>query len=90
MIRACVGIAYPIPDGAPSQLETIPDDGREPSNVHHGDLHVGNLMLGSPGSRFPEHGLMPVAKFVDFGSTGATEGGMAKNMFKVATVSELQ
>lgn len=91
MIRACIGIAYPIlyaPEGSPAQLETIPYDGRGPSNVHHGDLHIGNLMLGSPVSRFPEHNLVPVAKFVDFGSTGATEGGMANNMFKISTVGK--
>ncbi|RYP76325.1 hypothetical protein DL769_003665 [Monosporascus sp. CRB-8-3] len=71
LVRACVAMAYPIeaPEGEPNRLETIPKDGRQPSDLYHGDLHVGNLMLGDPGGSFQEHRIVPVAKFIDFGST---------------------
>ncbi|KAI1502180.1 hypothetical protein F5X99DRAFT_408360 [Biscogniauxia marginata] len=71
LVRACVGLAYP-PNGGeyePSQLETIPTDGRAPTDIYHGDLHSGNIMIGNPDFRFAEHFSTPVIKFIDFGET---------------------
>ncbi|RYP45664.1 hypothetical protein DL768_008008 [Monosporascus sp. mg162] len=80
----CVAMAYPIEaaEGEPNRLETIPKDGRQPSDLYHGDLHVGNLMLGDPGGSFPEHRIVPVAKFIDFGSRAEMEDGIIANLLK--------
>lgn len=88
MVRACVGLAYPIAakEGTPTQLETIPADGSAPSTVEHNDLHSGNVMIGSADGRFAEHAIAPVTKFIDLGST-AEKVGVAQNIIKIGTVS---
>lgn len=72
---------------APTQLENIPVDGsRPPTNIFHGDLHFGNMMIGSPGDPFPEHNVFPVTKLIDFGLTRELEGegeALTFNMGKI-------
>ncbi|RYP62884.1 hypothetical protein DL771_009533 [Monosporascus sp. 5C6A] len=92
LVRACVAMAYPIeaPEGEPNRLETIPKDGRQPSELYHGDLHVGNLMLGDAGGSFQEHRIVPVAKFIDFGSTAEVQGGRMLNLIARGDVPVLR
>ncbi|TRX94052.1 hypothetical protein FHL15_005130 [Xylaria flabelliformis] len=68
MIRACIGMAYPIgrPIGSPSILETIPIDGTPPQGITHNDVAPRNIMLGI-GDRLDEHHLGNVFKLIDFG-----------------------
>lgn len=87
-MRACVGLAYPIgsKQGVPTRLETIPADGSAPSTIEHGDLHLGNMMIGSADGRFPEHALAPVVKFIDLGSVKENVG-VAEHVMKIGAVS---
>ncbi|CAJ2500052.1 Uu.00g029050.m01.CDS01 [Anthostomella pinea] len=68
LIRAVVGMAYPQIRGigAAPKLETIPTDGTPPGTLEHGDLHMGNVMVGGMGD-FAEHSLIPGLKIIDFG-----------------------
>ncbi|RYO88794.1 hypothetical protein DL766_002975 [Monosporascus sp. MC13-8B] len=92
LIRACVAMAYPMEasEGEPNRLETIPKDGRQSPDLYHGDLHVGNLMLGDPGGRFPEHKIVPVVKSIDFGSTAEMQGGRILNLIARGDVPVLR
>ncbi|CAJ2501276.1 Uu.00g041290.m01.CDS01 [Anthostomella pinea] len=69
VVRASVALAYPpnAPSGAPKQLETI-ERGREQELWNHGDLHMGNVLVGDTGDGFGEHDLIPPLKFIDFGN----------------------
>ncbi|KAI1733832.1 kinase-like domain-containing protein [Xylaria scruposa] len=68
LIRACIGMAYPIgrPIGSPPILETIPDDGTPPQGITHNDIASRNIMLGI-GDGLDEHHLGHVFKLIDFG-----------------------
>ncbi|KAK9415686.1 putative Protein kinase domain-containing protein [Seiridium unicorne] len=87
MVRACVALAYP-PKGAPggdTQLENIPTDGRQPIELTHGDLHSANIMIGRVNPRFPEHSIVPVAKFIDLGEAKLdSDLGITENLYKVS------
>ncbi|KAI0195574.1 kinase-like domain-containing protein [Xylaria flabelliformis] len=73
LIRACIGMAYPIgrPIGSPSILETIPIDGTPPQGIAHMDIAPRNIMLGI-GDGLDEHHLGNVFKVIDFGKARTT------------------
>ncbi|XXG93903.1 hypothetical protein Hte_000153 [Hypoxylon texense] len=87
LIRACVALAYPPQAGrdAPNILEEIPEDGRDRALIEHGDLHEANVMIGSTNA-FPEHNLVPVVKFIDFGRADWTEEGIPDNGWRAANI----
>ncbi|KAI1098239.1 hypothetical protein F4804DRAFT_133074 [Jackrogersella minutella] len=86
LIRACVALAYPIEGGEeqPSQLETIPTDGREPTRIEHADLHPANVMIGNAGGGFREHDVVPPLKFIDFGRTRKGFKGFSENAWQIS------
>ncbi|KAI1425844.1 kinase-like protein [Xylaria sp. FL1777] len=90
LIRACIGMAYPIGRtlGTPSILETIPTDGRHPTNMIHGDIAPRNIMLGSL-DNLDEHSASVALKMIDFGSAVEYQGigyAVASNIRDVAMV----
>ncbi|KAI2465536.1 hypothetical protein F4781DRAFT_408926 [Annulohypoxylon bovei var. microspora] len=74
LVRACIGMAYHknLPGGARTELETIPSDGSTRSELVHGSLHIGNVMIGGGDGRFREHMVAPIVKLIDLGA--AAEG----------------
>ncbi|KAI1774025.1 kinase-like domain-containing protein [Hypoxylon cercidicola] len=87
LIRACIALSYP-PNGAegqPNQLEIVPTDGTAPSLIEHADLHAANIMIGDIGG-FPEHGLVPSLKFIDFGRTRELPQGIPDNVWKISRI----
>ncbi|KAI0887837.1 uncharacterized protein GGS22DRAFT_185218 [Annulohypoxylon maeteangense] len=88
LIRACVALAYPMngTEDQVSQLETIPEDGRQPSDIEHADLHLSNVMIGTAGLRFQEHSIVPPLKFIDFGRTREGFQGVADNVWKISRI----
>ncbi|KAI1457018.1 hypothetical protein F4805DRAFT_204046 [Annulohypoxylon moriforme] len=88
LIRACVALAYPIngTEDQVSQLETIPADGRRPSDIEHADLHQANVMIGTAGLGFPEHSIVPPLKFIDFGRTREGFQGVGDNVWKISRI----
>ncbi|KAK8085133.1 hypothetical protein PG997_006404 [Apiospora hydei] len=94
LVRACIAMAYPrnANENAeePCRLEEIPGDGTPPSNLEHGDLHMGNIMMGdfaSPSSGAGAHGLMPVLKLIDFGMAKENKDAVQENLFSISRVS---
>ncbi|KAI1073833.1 hypothetical protein F5B20DRAFT_574518 [Whalleya microplaca] len=87
LVRACVGLAYP-PDGREEdspELEAIPTDGRLPTDLYHGDLHAGNIMIGDIDPKSAEHYLAPVVEFIDFGEAAEnSEYGVTENLYKIS------
>ncbi|KAI0459941.1 kinase-like protein [Xylaria acuta] len=69
LIRACIGMAYPLerPEGSRSILETIPADGPRASGVIHNDVAPRNIMIAS-GDGLEEHHIEHMFKLIDFGS----------------------
>lgn len=84
-----MALAYP-PEGAAGEaakLETIPTNGQGPINVTHGDLHSGNIMIGTTNPKIAEHSLVPAAKFIDLGETTENnERGLTENLYKISVV----
>ncbi|KAJ2989059.1 hypothetical protein NUW58_g3660 [Xylaria curta] len=54
-----------------------------PANIAHGDLHGGNILLGTPGD-FREHALIPPVKLIDFGSAREDEQLVSYNLTDVS------
>ncbi|KAI0487239.1 kinase-like domain-containing protein [Xylaria cf. heliscus] len=83
MIRACIGMAYPIgsPIGTPPILETIPNDGTPPLGLTHNDIAARNVMLAL-GEDLDEHHQGNLFKLIDFGAanTDAGQMGPAENL----------
>ncbi|KAI1211446.1 uncharacterized protein F4807DRAFT_420405 [Annulohypoxylon truncatum] len=88
LIRACVALAYPMngTEDQVSQLETIPTDGRRPSDIEHADLHQANVMIGTAGLGFAEHAIIPPLKFIDFGRTREGFQGVGDNVWKISRI----
>ncbi|KAK7942690.1 uncharacterized protein PG986_011803 [Apiospora aurea] len=93
LVRACIAMAYPrkADENAeePGRLEEIPGDGTPPSNLEHGDLHMGNIMMGdfaSPSSDGGEHSLVPVLKLIDFGMAKESKDAVQENLFSISRV----
>ncbi|KAI0154296.1 hypothetical protein GGR57DRAFT_466588 [Xylariaceae sp. FL1272] len=91
VVRACIGMAYPLSHtpSQPPQLETIPEGIEELDPIVHADAHVQNVMFGDINPGFPEHGLIPVRKLIDFGEAFhderlATGPPGAQNIFDTA------
>ncbi|KAH9907057.1 hypothetical protein F4778DRAFT_611877 [Xylariomycetidae sp. FL2044] len=82
MVRACIGLAYPS-EGAP-RLERIPNDGRAPEEIVHGDLHTSNMMLGDTDPSVAEHRLVPRVKFIDLGAARVSANGTQENLYTIA------
>ncbi|KAI1457805.1 hypothetical protein F4805DRAFT_166226 [Annulohypoxylon moriforme] len=78
LVRACVALAYPpmLAKGRPTELETIPADGREQSQLVHGFLHTGNVMIGRGDGRFSEHTFGPTVKMIDLGGSAEATNGL--------------
>ncbi|KAI0966918.1 kinase-like domain-containing protein [Xylaria arbuscula] len=90
MVRACIGMAYPI--GAAltspiSTLEMIPP-GRTPGLLKHGDIALRNIMIGTPGEDKAglekEHITGHVFKLIDFGAAEAAPPGLSNNIFEIS------
>ncbi|KAK8052899.1 hypothetical protein PG996_012200 [Apiospora saccharicola] len=86
LVRACIAMAYPrnADENAEPRLEEIPGDGAKPSNLDHGDLHMGNGDIGSPSGN--EHQLVPILKLIDFGQAKENEHAVQENLFKVSKI----
>ncbi|KAI1304798.1 kinase-like domain-containing protein [Xylaria venustula] len=85
MIRACIGMAYPIGaalTSAKSTLETIPP-GRAPGLLKHGDIALRNIMIGTPGQE-KEHVTGHVFKLIDFGAAEGVRAGSPNNLFGIS------
>ncbi|KAK8044596.1 hypothetical protein PG993_004620 [Apiospora rasikravindrae] len=90
LVRACIAMAYPgkADKNAEPCREEIPSDGTPPSNIEHGDLHMGNIMIGDfarPSSE-GEHGLVPVLKLIDFGMAKESKDAVQENLFSISKV----
>ncbi|TGJ85771.1 hypothetical protein E0Z10_g2974 [Xylaria hypoxylon] len=90
LVRACIGMAYPIerPIGAPLILETIPNDGRRELDLVHSDIAPRNVMIG-PEDGLEEHGTGQSLKLIDFGAAfefGGATGGSANNIENIAEI----
>lgn len=44
------------------------------------------VMIGTPGNGFPEHGLIPPLKFIDFGYVREGFKGVESNVLKISRV----
>ncbi|KAI1755969.1 kinase-like domain-containing protein [Xylaria castorea] len=73
LIRACIGMAYPIsrPIGTQSILETIPNDSTPPQGITHNDIAPRNIMLGIE-DELDEHHQGNIFKLIDFGEARTT------------------
>ncbi|KAK7932471.1 hypothetical protein PG985_003183 [Apiospora marii] len=89
--RACLhrhGESWNADGNANPRLEEIPDDGTRPSHLDHGDLHLGNVMIGDVRtSSGNEHELVPVLKLIDFGQAKKNEHAVQETLFKISKVS---
>ncbi|KAI0966408.1 kinase-like domain-containing protein [Xylaria arbuscula] len=88
LIRACVGMAYPIgsPIGTAPVLETHPTDGRPPQGITHNDIAIRNIMVAT-GDDLGEHHIGHLFKLIDFGQTNDFDGprlGPPRNLLAVA------
>ncbi|KAI1423340.1 kinase-like domain-containing protein [Xylaria sp. FL1777] len=87
MIRACIGMAYPI--GAPltsttSTLETIPSR-TPPGPLKHNDIALRNMMVGTAVEE-GEHKIGTVFKLIDFGMAHRADPASPDNLFAIAEV----
>ncbi|KAK5635337.1 hypothetical protein RRF57_011049 [Xylaria bambusicola] len=88
MIRACIGMAYPIgaPLGTPTPtLETI-QRGRKPGLLQHNDIELRNMMVRTAENE-KEHQAGFTFKLIDFGAAKVspdTKGGPPNNLFGVS------
>ncbi|KAI1820146.1 hypothetical protein F4861DRAFT_545918 [Xylaria intraflava] len=89
LIRACVGMAYPVnaPKSSSQILETIPsDENIQAYQLAHRDIAPRNVMIGSRNPAVQEHRLVPGLKLIDFGLSvmpwpGDTTDHVAGNLF---------
>ncbi|KAI1147736.1 hypothetical protein F4825DRAFT_471095 [Nemania diffusa] len=93
LARACVALKFPAgqPVDTIPKLEEIPADQSNPGNIYHGDMHGGNILIGSTGD-FPEHELVPPLKLIDFGQAGVYDSydsydteGDERNIYDIGT-----
>ncbi|KAI3335946.1 kinase-like domain-containing protein [Ustulina deusta] len=87
LIRACIGMAYPV--GAPltstaSTLETI-RPGKPPLSLKHNDIALRNVMVGTA-RKESEHSIGHIFKLIDFGLAKNEVGGSSDNLFRVTEV----
>ncbi|KAI0096865.1 kinase-like domain-containing protein [Nemania sp. FL0031] len=70
LARACVAMKFPPgrPVDSKPQLEELPYDQSNPTNIIHFDLHEANIVIGTM-EDFPEHNLVPPLKLIDFGNS---------------------
>ncbi|KAI1296239.1 kinase-like domain-containing protein [Xylaria venustula] len=68
LIRACAAMndLSNRPNSNAPELEEIEERQGPRVSVHHGDMHLGNILFGDAGD-FPEHAVIPPAKLIDFG-----------------------
>ncbi|KAI0460588.1 kinase-like domain-containing protein [Xylaria acuta] len=85
LVRACVAMKFPPakPFGAKPKLEEIPEDQSAPGNIMHGDMHSGNVLIGTVGD-FQEHAAMPPLKLIDFGLALVREQSDERNLLDVS------
>ncbi|KAK8069032.1 hypothetical protein PG994_005648 [Apiospora phragmitis] len=89
LVRAFIAMAYPrkADENAEPCLEEIPGEGTQPLNLDHGDLHMGNVMIGDIASPSgDEHELVPILKLIDFGQAIESQDGMRENLFKISKI----
>ncbi|KAK8131571.1 hypothetical protein PG984_008009 [Apiospora sp. TS-2023a] len=89
LVRTCIAMAYPgnADENAEPRLEEIPSDGTQPSHLEHGDLHMGNVMIGDIGSPSGnEHQLVPILKLIDFGQAKENEHAVQENLFRISKI----
>ncbi|KAI1778642.1 hypothetical protein F4818DRAFT_456400 [Hypoxylon cercidicola] len=64
----------------------LPEEQQDPpSGLVHMDMHHGNLVFGDPPTD-KEHGIAPILKLIDFGSTNYEEKGERENIFSIGKV----
>ncbi|KAI1121860.1 kinase-like domain-containing protein [Nemania abortiva] len=84
--RACVAMKFPPnrPVDTRPELEEIPADQSNPTDIIHRDMHGGNILIGVTGD-FPEHNVVPPLKLIDFGVAQLSDEGDAQNIYDVGT-----
>lgn len=84
LTRACVGLKFPLslPFDSKPRLEEIPNGSVNPANILHGDMHGGNILIGTAGD-FSEHDLVPPLKLIDFAFSEDDNMGDERNMLEI-------
>ncbi|KAI0389030.1 hypothetical protein F5Y17DRAFT_450521 [Xylariaceae sp. FL0594] len=89
MIRAVIGMAYPPggPPGAPTKIEQLPQDNKEPGRFTHNDIALRNVMIGGRWLNDSEHKVIPIFKVIDYGMSSYSrtpEEAIHRNLAAVA------